>query len=97
MEKHNEIGLVFTALVMAVTPSIAQTRSDTTKPTNSLGASEYAPGQEKSKGQSASDYAPGKMEKGGKGASTNAPGRKMQNSETPSGSSGSSTGTGNKH
>ena len=89
--KSLKIGLALTALLMAVTPSMAQTRSDTTKPT-SPGASEYAPGQEKEKGESASDYAPGQMEKGDKGASTNAPGHKMQNSDTPSGSSGSSTG-----
>ena len=97
-----KIGIALAALVMAVTPSMAQTRSNATKPdnttTNSPGASEYAPGQvQKEKGGSASDYAPGQMEKGDKGASTNAPGHKMQNSDTPSSSSGSSTGTGNKY
>lgn len=97
--KALKISLALTALVMAAAPSMAQTRNNTTPPsTESPGASEYAPGQlQKENGGSATDYAPGQMDKGEKGASTNSPGHKMQNPNTSSGSTGSSTGTGSKH
>ena len=99
--KALKISVVLTALALAAVPSMAQTRSDKTTPnnttTNSPGASEYAPGQMEKGDKGASTNAPGQMEKGDKGASTNSPGHKMQNSDTPSGSTGSSTGTGSKH
>ena len=95
--KALKISLALTALVLAAAPAMAQTRSNATPP-ESPGASEYAPGQLKQeKGGSATDYAPGQTDKGEKGASTNSPGHKMQNSDTPSGSTGSSSGTGSKH
>jgi hypothetical protein len=89
-------GVVLTALALAAVPSMAQTRSNTTPP-ESPGASGDAPGQLKKTGENATDYAPGQMDKGDKGASTNSPGHKMQNSGTPSSSTGSSTGTGGQH
>ena len=97
-----KFGVAIAALVtIAVTPSMAETRSNTT--TNAPGASEYAPGQiknNKDAEKNAKEYAPGQIKNESqvtepKGASTLTPGYRHNN--PASGSAGSSTGTGGKN
>jgi hypothetical protein len=97
-----KVGLATAALAIAFTPSMAQTRSNTT--TNEPGASEYAPGQIKNdkEANSAQKYAPGQIKKTtpnveDKGASTYAPGHQDDKSASPGSSSGSSSGTGGRN
>lgn len=95
-----KIALALGALTLAVAPSMAETRSNTT---NAPGASKYAPGQIKNdQGEkNAKEYAPGQMKNETnvtepKGASTLTPGYQHNNPSSP-GSSGASSGTGGKN